>query len=360
MAAAVADPGRAWLWSTVALTTGAIATTVLLAPPASAPPARALSWLLFTGSSVHVAATGWLFTQPAVRAHAGRHRIRFLWTPAALVAVAGTAAAVIGPARFGWLLLPYFGWQFFHFQKQNLGMAALAASCRLVAPLQAAERRALLGTGAAGIAGLMARPGLLQVRVHYPSGALWDVAAAGFGAAVLAGGIALAQRPAADRPAGFTMMYLTALLFPLPVFVFSSPYAAAGGMTAAHGLQYLLLVGLVAAGRGGGARRLTRLALLANIALAGGAVLSAASHLHSAGPAGRLLFGAYLGAVMAHFVIDAGLWRLREQFPRRFLATHLPYLLPGARSTPENTAASSMPALVPAADGSAADIGCRS
>ena len=98
------------------------------------------------------------------------------------------------------------------------------------------------------------------------------------------------------------------------------------------------------------ARRLTRLALLANIALAGGAVLSAASHLHSAGPAGRLLFGAYLGAVMAHFVIDAGLWRLREQFPRRFLATHLPYLLPGARSTPVNTAASSMPA---------AGSGCR-
>ncbi|MCW2930448.1 MAG: hypothetical protein JWM19_1410 [Actinomycetia bacterium] len=35
----------------------------------------------------------------------------------------------------------------------------------------------------------------------------------------------------------------------------------------------------------------------------------------------------YLGVVMAHFVIDAGLWRLRDPFPRRFLASRVPYLL---------------------------------
>jgi hypothetical protein len=34
--------------------------------------------------------------------------------------------------------------------------------------------------------------------------------------------------------------------------------------------------------------------------------------------------------VMAHFVIDAGLWRLRDPFPRAFLASRVPSLLPGA------------------------------
>jgi hypothetical protein len=29
---------------------------------------------------------------------------------------------------------------------------------------------------------------------------------------------------------------------------------------------------------------------------------------------------------MAHFVIDAGLWRLRDPFPRQFLTGRLPYL----------------------------------
>jgi hypothetical protein len=31
---------------------------------------------------------------------------------------------------------------------------------------------------------------------------------------------------------------------------------------------------------------------------------------------------------MAHFVIDAGLWRLREPFARSFLAERVPYLVP--------------------------------
>jgi len=138
------------------------------------------------------------------------------------------------------------------------------------------------------------------------------------------------------------VVYLISLGFFLPVFAFRSPYAAVGGMTIAHGLQYLLLLGLVAAGRRRAAGRALRLAVLANIALAGGAVLSAASHLHgAAAAAGRLAFGAYLGAVMAHFVIDASLWRLRDPFPRAFLAARVPGLLPG-RS--------------PAADGSSADI----
>jgi hypothetical protein len=30
---------------------------------------------------------------------------------------------------------------------------------------------------------------------------------------------------------------------------------------------------------------------------------------------------------MAHFVIDAGIWRLRDEFPRQFLTSRLPYLL---------------------------------
>jgi hypothetical protein len=36
----------------------------------------------------------------------------------------------------------------------------------------------------------------------------------------------------------------------------------------------------------------------------------------------------FLGAVMAHFVIDAGLWRLRDEFPRLFLTSRLPFLIP--------------------------------
>jgi hypothetical protein len=99
-------------------------------------------------------------------------------------------------------------------------------------------------------------------------------------------------------------------------------------MTIGHGLQYLLLVGLVAAGRSRGKSCAIGLALLVNLALLGGILLSAASHLHNAPAMGRALFGAYLGVVMGHFVIDAGIWRLREPFPRAFMASRVPFLVP--------------------------------
>src|SRR5579859_519868 len=288
---------RAWLWITVLLTIGSLACAITLAPPAGAPPALALSWLLFTGSSVHVASTGWLFTVPAVRDYARQHTVRCLWVPGGLVMLGAAAAAAVRPTAFGWLLLPYFGWQFWHYQKQNVGMTALAASAQRTAPLRPAERRPLLLAGAAAVAGLAAKPGLLGLDIAPLGHALFPLAAAGYGVAVVAGLAALAGRPRANRTAGFCVTYLVSLLFVLPVFCFASPYAAVGGMTVAHGLQYLVLVSLVAGSEptiAAGQRprsRLVRLALLANIALIGGAALNRASHLHDAGPAGRLLFG---------------------------------------------------------------------
>jgi hypothetical protein len=321
VAAVAAD--RAWLYATVTFTALAFAFAVKLAPPASATPGSGLAWILFIGSSAHVASTGWLYTLREVRGYAARRRLRFCVLPAILILSGAMAAAVLSPAEATWLLLPFYGWQFFHFQKQNLGMVALTASAGGLPSLRPAERRLLLTTGGAGIAGLVAHPALLQLRISPRLSLLFPLAAGAFCAAAAAGVVLLARR--ADLSPGFCTAYLMALLFFAPVFVFTNPYAAVGGMTIAHGLQYLLLVALIAAGD---QRRPFRLAALANVALLGGAALETASHLHGAAPLGRLLFGAYLGAVMAHFVIDAGLWRLRDPFPRAFLAQHVPYLVP--------------------------------
>jgi hypothetical protein len=324
---------QGWAAGTVTLTLGAFAAAIVLAPPASAPPGLGLAWLLFVGSSVHVAATGWLYTLPDVREYARQYPVRLVLLPVALILGTAALAAVVSPATLAWCLLPYYAWQFFHFQKQNLGMAALAASSRRIASPRPAERRAMMAAGYAGIAGLVAHPGLLQLRVSAGLGWLYPVTATVFAGAVVAGVAALARRPAADVRFGFCVVYLLSLGFFGPVFVYRSPYAAVGGMTIAHGLQYLLLVGLVAADGRQPAGRATRLAAACTIALAGGIGLSAAAHLHGAAAAGRLAFGAYLGAVMAHFVVDARLWRLRDPFPRAFLASHVPALLPAGRTS---------------------------
>jgi hypothetical protein len=324
---------RLWLAGTVTVTLGAAGAAIALAPPAGAPAPEALAFLLFTGSSVHVASTGWFYTVPAVRAHMRRHPARYIWWPIALITGACAIAASVPRAALYWLLLPYFGWQFFHYQKQNLGLTALSATAHRLAPLRRGERRALVCAGLAGIAGLAGRPGLLQLPVRLPVPALEPIAAVAFGVCVVAGGGCLLARPRVQRPTGFCAVYLTALAFSLPVFLFASPYAAVAGLTVAHGLQYLLLMALLAAGRQprgrAGIAHTAQLAALCNVALLGGAALSVASDQLAAGPAMRWLYGLFLGAVMAHFVIDAGLWRLRDEFPRRFLRSRLPYLLPG-------------------------------
>ena len=317
---------RTWLFGTIGLSAVAFALAVMLAPPADAEPGSALAALLFLGSSVHVAATGWFYTLPEVRAHAMAHRVRYILVPVGLI-VATAAVATVVPERWvHWALLAYFGWQFFHFQKQNLGMAALAGVSGGTGSLGPLERRAIVVAGAGGIAGLIVHPELLQLGIHAPARFLFPVAAAVFLAGVILGSVALARR--ARRTSGFVIVYLLSLLFFAPVFIFHSPYAAVAGLTIAHGYQYLLIVGLVA-----GAPRHTRagplgLALMLGVAVVGGLVLNYASHLHGSPMAlERSLYGAYLGAVMAHFVIDAGLWRLRDEFPRRFLGGSLPYLL---------------------------------
>jgi hypothetical protein len=196
----------------------------------------------------------------------------------------------------------------------------------------------MMTAGYAGIAGLIAHPGLLQLGISPVLSGLYPAAAVVFAGAAGTGIAMLARRPAGDGAFWFGVVYLISLGFWAPVFVFRSPYAAVGGMTIAHGLQYLLLMGLVAAGgrRGAGAqtggrgrgRAALQVAALFNIALAGGAALSVASDLQNSAALVRILFGGFLGAVMAHFVVDAGLWRLRDRFPRAFLAERVPYLVP--------------------------------
>jgi hypothetical protein len=330
----VLGPATLWLWTSIALTCGALAACVVLAPKPGGSPDVGLAWLLFLGSSVHVASTGWLFTNPDVRRYARGRRGRYVWAPFGLVAAGMIFSVAASPRLIAWAVLLLLAWQLHHFQKQNLGQVALTGASLGLASLRGGERTAICTTGAAGIAEVCAHPGLLQLDVWLPlSGNLALLAAALLGLGVAGGTLALSRRPRSDRPAGFCVMYGLALLFPLPVFVFSSPYAAVGGLTMAHGLQYLLLMGLVAAGSDR-RKRIGGVAALCALAVVGGAVLNVISHLDSDGQSLRLFFGIYLGLLAGHFVVDAGMWRLREPFVRSFLSRRVGYLVGTGPASP--------------------------
>ena len=113
-------------------------------------------------------------------------------------------------------------------------------------------------------------------------------------------------------------MYATGLLFPLPIFVFTSPYAAVGGMTIAHGLRYLILMTLVALGgklTTAGRRELLRLCV---IGLVGGR-RSASAPTFICRPRRRCGVCSACTQVSSAriFLVDARLWRLsRPLFAR--------------------------------------------
>lgn len=347
-----AAPGRApaglWFGASVVLTCGAVTTCVVLAPKSGGSPDVGLAWLLFLGSSVHVASTGWLFTNSDVRRYAREKRGRYVWAPLGVVTTGVMLSVVASPRLMSWAVLLVLAWQLHHFQKQNIGQVALTGVSLGLAPLRRGERAAICTTGAAGIAAACAHPALLQLDVRPPLASDAALLATALLVLGIAGGArVLTGRLRSERSPRFCLMYGLALLFPLPIFVFGSPYAAVAGMTMAHGLQYLLLIGLVAAGsepryRMGGAAALCTLAVL------GGVVLNLISHLHGDGLPLRMLFGAYLGVLAAHFVVDAGIWRLRDPFVRAFLSQRVGYLLGSERSC---GAARSV------ADRSVADIG---
>ena len=219
---------------------------------------RGLAWLLFLGSSVHVASTGWLYTLADVRAYAAQRPLRYRWVPVGLI-VAGchdgggrlSGAHGMAPAalfrRGSSSTSTNRTWAWPPSPRRHTGSR----------PLTRTERRALVVAGGAGIVGLMARPALLQLHVDAQR------------RVPLRRGRDRLRR---SRPDGARGVEPAARVRTAPVvwarstpwrccsrsrsFSSASPYARGGGMTIAHGLQYLLLVGLVA----GGGRPTTRLA----------------------------------------------------------------------------------------------------
>lgn len=324
-----AGAGRAWRWTMVLVTGGALIAAAALAPGGSGKPGHLLVWLLFVGSSVHVASTGWFITSPDVRRHAVTNDRRgLIGLPLCCIVACGIAAFLIPVHLLDWVLLAVFAWQFHHFQKQNLGLVALAATSAGLRGPRPLERRLIMFAGLCGIAALLSEPRLLQLDMYRPLGVVTATAFTGYVAALVVGSFVL-FRTRGERPVSYCALYLAALLFPLPIFIFRSPYAAVSGMTIGHGLQYLFLMGLVAQGGRTAGPRHREFAWVCAIALAGGLALSAASHLHVSGSAAlRGVFGLYVGLVCVHFLVDARLWRLSRPFPRAFLGARLPFLIP--------------------------------
>ena len=130
--------------------------------------------------------------------------------------------------------------------------------------------------------------------------------------------VALTRTPALRTNNLRLLFFVSSTLFFLPTYLFSTPMGGFYSYALAHGLQYLVFMSVVSIDRRNIGTRLLRLLIFAVV---GGIFLDRAMLATTwlAGPGGMALLGAFYGLVMSHFVLDAGIWRLREPFQRNYM-----------------------------------------
>lgn len=287
--------------------------------------ARGTTALVFLGSGFHVAASYAFFLERDLHPLLRASRRRYFIAPALLVVGTAVFMLLAGTRLTATAVLAYFIWQTHHYTRQNIGVFAFATRALGTLSPSLLERSAITTAGFAGVLGMIT---LITPYQDTPFAAVamytGNVAVLVFIGAVAMLACCLPRALQAGDPVRLAFL-VGGVLFYLPTFVYRDPFAAVASYAIAHGCQYLVFMGYVSGARSSSRRKL---AAAGAIALVGGLALWHAQHGALDGAAGRLASGAALGAVMAHFVIDAGVWRLSEPAQRQFMSERFRFLRP--------------------------------
>lgn len=271
--------------------------------------------LVFLGGNGHVALTAFFYSDTEVRGFFAQRPWRYYVVPAALVLGTGLFFATVGGRYGASALLLYFSWQTYHYMRQNYGVLAFVSAGTPTGGPGWLER-VTLNLGVAG--GILALPRLMGLDVGTPlegrAGLLYEAGLYTMACVPVAAALALRANPRILKDHVRLAFFAATALFYVPSFLFDDVPSAVLGYAFAHGLQYFVFMLYVAAE--GGGTPATRVGVLAFLGLSIAAVMTAFADRPTWG---EFAFGAYLGVVMAHFVIDAGMWRLGERFQREYL-----------------------------------------
>jgi hypothetical protein len=317
----LAQRKRAATWQTFLALLGAVTVLPFLfvpvvahAVPSGNPALYVYGFIIFISANFHVASTGWFLTDREMRTHLAAHPVRYAIAPAVVIAACVAGFGLIGSPVSDGIVLVFVGWLLWHYQKQNLGLLSFVAAGTDGVPLSVWERRAFALTAVAGIAGVFSAVQAAPAYLVKEAAFLHEVGAVVYLVVPLVAAIAIARNPSLRTNRLRLCFFLIGTAFYLPVFVFSDPISAITGSAIAHGLQYLVFMGTVS---GSKRRSLRPVLVMLAIATGGGLALNYAAE--TPGPFGPALKGLFVGSVMAHFLVDAGIWRLREAFQRSYM-----------------------------------------
>lgn len=273
--------------------------------------------LIVAFGGVHVGTTAAFYFDPDMRAVLNSDRRRYYLAAGGVILAGGVAA--LSPAwAIGWVVIPGFTyWQLHHFTRQNLGMISFVLKAGNGGRMGADHRRVIDLTGYAAILGVT--PLVLPRSDIDP---MWFRL---MGLTVLCLAAALAVRSTREATPLLRWSITGAMLFYLPLFVIGDLATAALAYALAHGAQYLVMVGHLPAGRDAGGRVRMAVVVAASFVLVG-LPYHFASQAFSLTSGHRVVGGLLVGVTAAHFIVDAGVWKLSEPLQREAMQRRFAFL----------------------------------
>lgn len=297
--------------------------------------------LVFLGGPAHVSSTAYLYADREARDFFRSHRLRYFVVPAILVVGSIAVFALFkGHQVAVGLVLGFQIWLLWHYQKQNYGILAILSR---VTTGERVSRYEAWAVRLSAVGGILAAIYALRwgegIRIG-SSAPFVARASLVLTAAILVGGAgtfvcviaALVSQPAVRRLSLRLIFLLVTCVYFLSAYLWRDQYTAFYTYALAHGLQYFVFMGFVAtrqtaAGRSEPAVRRPGLPAIIAIVFTLGVVLALTGDARLVIERNVVpLYGLALGLTMAHFVIDAGIWRLRDDFPRRYVGAAMPFM----------------------------------
>lgn len=286
---------------------------------------------LFLGTA-HVPATLFFYLDRNFSGIVKKHAVRYIWVPLLLILVTGLVFAFTNTITQAFVLLFYWTWQAFHYGRQNIGIYAFASIAETGMGPRKEEKLAIeFGTilailGTFKILGTAVAPQYL----HGAFDLFYQIGWIAFFAVPL---FSLVVYIKFFKHTTFlkSCLFFTSVFFFLPVFISTDNNIGFLSYAMAHGLQYIIFMTVISATTTGDLRQslsYKSLAQLAGLLLIVGfafwrvADLKEMQIVKGTWAYARLadfLFGAVLGATMAHFVVDADAWRLSLESRRDYI-----------------------------------------
>jgi hypothetical protein len=286
-------------------------------------------------ANAHIAITLFFYYDSRFRSVRAENPFRYTWLPVVAVITAGVSYALVPPSFEPLWWAVYVGWQNWHFGKQTFGLYALVSTDQSSRRVPQFERGILYAAVAFGtIGGLW----LVTANTAWQGHAMTLKQWCGYGtlALMFAGAALIARAPVNLKHKAF---FLVSIAFFAPQYLASSVDLGFTPYSVAHSLQYLFIMTVVAFNvrrpertDGFDAGLITAVVFFA-IVLFGGAIITIrgefgdlANGLLGSPWLGRFVTGSMFGLVIAHFIVDAHAWRLRERPQRDFVMSRMPFL----------------------------------